>query len=98
MSSSAPRAPLEEALVAVEWRDGRARPLGTLGGRESAATAIGGDGTIVGWSQTTDGALHAFVRRPDSPMQDLGTLGGTTSIASAIDRTGHDRRRFFANR
>jgi probable HAF family extracellular repeat protein len=35
--------------------------LGTLGGRDSQASAVSASGAIVGWSQTARGGRHAFV-------------------------------------
>jgi probable HAF family extracellular repeat protein len=60
--------------------------LGTLGGLESRAYSEKG-GRIVGASQTSDGAIHAF-KYEQGAMIDLGTLGGTTSWAFAINSAG----------
>ncbi len=59
--------------------------IGTLGGRVSEATGIGGAGHIVGWSETVvdslDGfpvlAVHAFLLPSvGGELADLGVLGG----------------------
>jgi len=65
------------------WTD-----LGTLGGKNSYATATNGAGTIVGSSDTDSGSLHAF-NYQGGVMIDMGTLaGGNQSIASAINSCG----------
>lgn len=62
--------------------------LGTLGGPESVAFDVSGDGTvIVGQSRTTGGHRHAF-RWSGGAMSDLGTLGGTSSSAWAVSLNG----------
>jgi len=58
--------------------------LGTLGGRNSQATAINVFGVIVGWSETASGNRHAFIWK-DGVMKDLGTMGGTFSMATGIN-------------
>ena len=61
--------------------------LGTLGGAATEARDIDGD-LIVGDSQTSSGATHAYAfDLSDSTMRDLGTLGGTYSSATAVDGT-----------
>ena len=52
--------------------------LGTLSGVWSVATAIGPDGTVVGYYDkgTTVGSFLAFRARPGFPMEDLGLLPG----------------------
>jgi probable HAF family extracellular repeat protein len=65
---------------------GGMKDLGTLGGRNSAATGVNVAGQIVGAAETTGGATHAFLY--DGTMQDLGTLGGRRSVANAINAAG----------
>lgn len=72
---------------AVLWQGGKRTDLGTLGGRSSAAAAINERGQIVGKSQTTDGAWHAFLWQ-NGKMIDLGTLDGRSSRAVAINERG----------
>lgn len=54
--------------------------LSTLGGTESAALRLNDAGTVVGWSKTANGQIHAC-RWVNGVAQDLGTLGGTRSRA-----------------
>jgi probable HAF family extracellular repeat protein len=70
------------------------RNLGTLGGRNSWATAINDAGQVVGVANVpgSTGSLptgHAFPWDPTTNiMQDLGTLGGPTSQAFGINASG----------
>ena len=71
--------------------------LGTLGGVVSVPTGINLSGQVVGYSETADGALHAFLWSGGT-MQDLGTpslsgvypgtLGPPGSIATGINASG----------
>jgi probable HAF family extracellular repeat protein len=61
--------------------------LGTLGGSNSAATAVNGVGQVVGGSATASGASHAFLWQSGA-MTDLGTLGGSGSLAEGINASG----------
>lgn len=62
--------------------------LGTLGGDASKGQSINDAGQVTGWSETADGARHAFVYE-NGEMRDLGTLlGGTNSVARAINSLG----------
>ena len=49
--------------------------LGTLGGASSYAADVNSGNTVVGWSETSAGATHAF-RWSAAGMVDLGTLPG----------------------
>lgn len=68
--------------------------LGTLGGAASAAQAINTRGQVVGWAETADGEVHAFLWSPRTEhgtageMQDLGTLGGWRSLAFGLNDQG----------
>jgi probable HAF family extracellular repeat protein len=65
--------------------------LGTLGGSSSVAAAVNDDGTVVGYSDTAEGATHAFLWTAAEGMQDLGVPGNgfyDTSFARAINNKG----------
>ena len=62
--------------------------LGTLGGKESAATDISNVGQIVGYASTYNNETHAFLYH-QGKMTDLGTLGGTDSRANSINSRGY---------
>lgn len=73
---------------AVTWAGAAPTDLGTLGGRESNATAINDNGWIVGYSETQgNSATHAALWNGTTPT-DLGTLGGNYSFAMAINSGG----------
>jgi probable HAF family extracellular repeat protein len=65
---------------------GQLQDLGTLGGLTSWATAINGNGNVVGFADTLDGQSHGFVW--NGSMQDVGTLGGASSAATGINSSG----------
>ena len=69
-----------EAQTAYEYEP---IDLGTLGGEESWAQDINNRGQVVGYSETADGDLHAFLWEK-GVMTDLGTLGGDFSSANEI--------------
>ena len=50
--------------------------LGTLGGASSYAADVNSGNTVVGWSETSAGATHAFRWSAAQGMFDLGTLSG----------------------
>lgn len=62
--------------------------LGTLGGAESSALDINGNGQIVGWSSLPNGDTRAFLWSPGTGMRSLGTLGGENSVAYGINDRG----------
>lgn len=64
--------------------------LGTLGGKNSTALSVNASGVVVGASERSDGAVHAFVRRAGADViEDLGrdpdALG---SDARGVDDAG----------
>ena len=84
------------ALVVALWAIGVATApaqaevkltdLGTLGGRQSGATAVSGT-VVVGFSyEAGNGTVNAFAYdlSSDTEMRDLGSLGGGFSFASAV--------------
>ena len=78
---------------AVKWVNGESIPtdLGTLGGTDSFAIAVNGDGSvIVGFSKMTgDKAEHAVEWRDGATSPtDLGALGGTKSSAVDVSAAG----------
>jgi probable HAF family extracellular repeat protein len=63
--------------------------LGTLGGRQSSATAINDAGVIVGASEMPNRRWHAFLH-DGTRMVDLGALiGYGSSFATDINSAGH---------
>lgn len=69
------------------YRGRKLEDLGTLGGKESVATAINNNGQVVGYSSTYRNETHAFLYLQNQ-MMDLGTLGGTESRANSINNQG----------
>lgn len=72
---------------AFQYRGRTLTDLGTLGGKESAATDISNVGQIVGYASTYSDETHAFLYQ-HGRMTDLGTLGGTDSRANSINDRG----------
>lgn len=62
--------------------------LGTLGGAESWALGVNGQGAVVGCSIDKDGRHRAFLWTEAKGMIDLGTLGGENAVAAAINDEG----------
>lgn len=62
--------------------------LGTLGGRNSVASAVNQSGQAVGTTDLNRKDSRAFSWTPGGGMVDLGTLGGKSSSASAINANG----------
>ena len=65
--------------VAAIFRSGHVASIGTLGGETSAATDVNDGGVVVGFSQMSSGAEHAFLYaglKAGERMQDLSTWEG----------------------
>ncbi|MFO7901798.1 MAG: PEP-CTERM sorting domain-containing protein [Planctomycetota bacterium] len=77
------------AVHAFAWDSSKRemRDLGTLGGDFSYAQDVNDQDQIVGFSETAEGQVRAFLF-VDGSMQDLGTLGGNNSRATGINQTG----------
>lgn len=74
-------------LQGVVVEQGKATPIGTLGGARSMAMDINDAGQVVGTAQTQTSS-HAFLYQ-NGQMTDLGTLpGGNTSQATAVNNRG----------
>ena len=78
---------LVASLVSVAAPQPQVKDLGTLGGRFTVVSDINALGQATGYSETSDGLIHAFLFT-DGAMQDLGTLGGPGSLANAINDLG----------
>ena len=65
------------------YSGGAMTDLGTLGGINSAGTAINATGTVVGSADTAAGHSHAFTES-GGVMTDLGTLDGTAASSKAL--------------
>ena len=70
------------------WQNGTMQDLGTLGGRDSGASAINASGQVIGTSLTSKPQrVHGFIWE-DGRMTDLGTLGGKSSRPRALNILG----------
>ncbi len=73
---------------ALFFDSGKARDLGTLGGKNSQAFGLNEGGQVVGTAQTVSGDKHAFVWNRGK-MRDLGALpNGKYSAAYGINKAG----------
>jgi probable HAF family extracellular repeat protein len=61
--------------------------IGTLGGAITVVNDINQHGDATGYSETSNGQIHAFVYTRGA-IHDIGTLGGTGSLGSAINDAG----------
>lgn len=61
--------------------------IGTLGGAVTVVNGINQHGDATGYSETSNGQIHAFVYTRGA-MHDIGTLGGTGSLGNAINDAG----------
>jgi probable HAF family extracellular repeat protein len=74
---------------AVRWEpDGRVVNLGPTPFSLSEARAVNNDGLAVGYSDFTDGTIHASAWGGASKYADLGTLGGGGAFAELVNERG----------
>lgn len=70
------------------WFAGGVSDVGGFGGSNTAPTGVDAAGTVVGWSEGSDGYRRAFRWSAAGGIEDLGTLGGLESGAMAINASG----------
>lgn len=63
-------------------------PLGTLGGAETAGTAINSSGAVGGYSTLASGARHPFMWTAGDGMVDLDPTSGTFGLVTAVNDAG----------
>lgn len=73
---------------AVTFAGAKINLVGSLGGANSTATGINGNGQVSGTSYLADNSTQHAFRYSGGVMQDLGTLGGVASQANAINSRG----------
>jgi probable HAF family extracellular repeat protein len=88
-SSSTSNCPVDVACMhAVRWQDGQVQDLGTLGGNSSLALDVNERGDIVGYSDTAEGTIHAFLWT-SGQLIDLGPEPETEySTAEIVNNRG----------
>jgi len=76
-------------IHAFEYQSGIMTDLGTLGGTNSAANDVSGNGLVIIGNSNYDGTsnYHAF-KYENNLMTDLGTLGGTQSYSYRVSQDG----------
>ncbi|MGE3340220.1 MAG: hypothetical protein AB7N54_20675 [Alphaproteobacteria bacterium] len=80
--------PTPSPVHAIVWSEASGLvDIGTLGGLESAATAVNEDGQVVGWSLRANGSHSAFIWTKADGMQDLCAASQTCS-ATGINSEG----------
>jgi probable HAF family extracellular repeat protein len=74
---------------AMYWRESTGLvDIGTLGGRESGATAVNSAGTVFGYSDFPGGTgWHAFEWNAGTGMKDIFSATGFTWVSGVLDRT-----------
>jgi probable HAF family extracellular repeat protein len=90
VGSSTSNSPHTAAERAVYWKMGRAIKLGTLGGRNSRASAINDRGDIVGWAQDQFGDQQAtlWVNGKAIDLQEFAPENWYLQTATSINDKG----------
>jgi probable HAF family extracellular repeat protein len=76
------------SVHAFFWSGGEMKDLGTLGGKQSRATALNDRAEVIGSSEQKESNGSHAVRWSDGHIEDLGTFGGTFSDALDINERG----------